>query len=76
MTTRLGCESNSEHLVVAACRLVASGSGVRSVRVLRPSRPSYDELWCYRDSARVYHVHLSVDGTGMVTVWPERGAQG
>jgi hypothetical protein len=75
VTTRLACETNSEQLVVAACRLVGTGNGVLSVRVLSPSRPTYDELWCYRESARVYHVRLSVDGTGMVTVRPERGAQ-
>ncbi len=75
VTTQFVCERNSEDLVVAACRLVGSGNEVRSVHVLNPSRPTYDELWCYQESARVCHVRLSVDGTGVVTVRPECGAQ-
>ena len=75
VTTRFACERNSEDLVVAACRLVGSGNEVRSVHVLNPSRPTYEELSCYRESARVHHVRLSVNGTGEVTVRPECGAQ-
>ena len=54
---------------------LASDNGVRSVRVLTPSRPTYDELWCYQEWARDQHVRLSVDGNGVVTVRPERDAQ-
>ena len=60
-----------EALVAAACRLVGSDTGVRSVRVLTPSRPTYDELFCYQEWAHDQHVQLSVDGEGVVTVRPE-----
>jgi hypothetical protein len=61
--------------LVAACRLVGSDTGVRSVRVLTPSRPTYDELWCYREWAHDQRVRLNVDGNGMVTVRQERDVQ-
>ena len=73
--TQFACERTSEDLVVAACRLVGSGNEVRSVHIVTPSRPTYDELWCYRESARIHHVRLSLDGTGEVTVRPEGSAQ-
>ena len=73
--TRHVREHDMEDLVAAACRLVASDSGVRSVRVLTPSRPTYEELWCYQESARDQHVCLSVDGQGVVTVRSERDAR-
>jgi hypothetical protein len=63
-------EHDREELIAAACRLVGSGNGVRGVRVLLPSRPAFDELWCYQEWARDQHVRLSVDGTGVVTVKP------
>ena len=75
MATRHEHEHDIEGLVAAACRLVASDKGVRSVRVLTPSRPTYDELRCYQEWARDQHVRLSVDGNGVVTVRPERDAQ-
>ena len=68
VATRHECEHDVEELVAAACRLVGSDIGVRSVRVLTPSRPSYDELWCYREWAHDQHVRLNVDGNGEVTV--------
>ena len=64
-------EHYREDLVAAACRLVGSDTGVRSVRVLAPSRPTYDELFCYQEWAHDQHVRLSVDGEGVVTVRPE-----
>ena len=67
-------EQDIEELIAAACRLVASDPGVRTVRVLTPSRPTYSELWCYREWASDQHVHLNVDGNGVVTVRSERGA--
>jgi hypothetical protein len=72
VATRHECEHDVEELVAAACRLVGSDIGVRSVRVLTPSRPSYDELWCYREWAHDQHVRLYVDGNGMVTVVPQK----
>ena len=75
MVTRHECEDDIEGLVAAACRLVASDNGVRSVRVLSPSRPTYDELWCYREWADDQHVRLNVDGNGMVTVRQERNVR-
>jgi len=69
--TQYECEHDIEGLVAAACRLVGSDNGVRSVRVLTPSRPTYDELWCYREWAHDQHVRLNVDGNGMVTVRQE-----
>jgi hypothetical protein len=74
VATQHACENDIEGLVAAACRLVGSGNGVRSVRVLTPDRPTYDELWCYREWARDQHVRLNVDGTGVVTVRQERDA--
>ena len=68
VATQHECEHEIEGLVAAACRLVASDDGVRSVRVLVPSRPTYEELWCYREWAHGQHVRLHVDGNGMVTV--------
>ena len=68
-------EQDIEGLVAAACRLVAADPGVRSVRVLTPSRPTYGELWCYREWASDQHVGLNVDGSGEVTVRPERDVQ-
>jgi hypothetical protein len=64
-----------EGLVVTACRLVGSDAAVRSVRVLAPSRPTYDELRCYQEWAEDHHVRLSVDGEGVVTVRSKRGAR-
>jgi hypothetical protein len=64
-------ECHRETLIAAACRLVGSDTGVRSVRVLTPSRPTYDELFCYQEWAHDQHVRLSVDGEGLVTVRPE-----
>jgi hypothetical protein len=63
-------EDRKEELVGAACRLVGSDKGVRSVHVLVPSRPTYDELFCYQEWARDQHVRLSVDGAGAITVRP------
>jgi len=63
-------EDRQEELVGAACRLVGSDTGVRSVRVLTPSRPTYDELFCYQEWAHDQHVRLSVDGEGVITVRP------
>ena len=68
-------EDHKEELVAAACRLVGSDTGVRSVRVLTPSRPTYDELFCYQEWAHDQHVRLSVDGEGVITVRPEAGAE-
>ena len=68
-------EQDIEGLVAAACRLVAADPGVRSVRVLTPSRPTYDELWCYREWAHDQQVRLSIDGDGVVTVRPNRDVQ-
>ena len=68
------CVHDMEELVAAACRLVGSDNGVRSVRVLASSRPTFDELWCYREWAHDQHVRLNVDGNGMITVRQERGA--
>ena len=67
-------EHDLEGLVAAACRLVASDAGVRSVRILTLIRPTYDELRCYQEWARDQHVRLSVDGKGVVTVRSERDA--
>jgi hypothetical protein len=64
-----------EDLVAAACRLVGSDKDVRSVRVLAPSRPTYDELSCYQEWAHEHHVRLNVDGRGVITVRPEVGAE-
>ena len=75
VATRHEFEDDLEGLVAAACRLVGSGTGVRSVRVLTPSWPTYDELWCYREWANDQHVRLHVDGNGVVTVQQERDAQ-
>jgi hypothetical protein len=69
-------DHDREELVAAACHLVASDNGVRSVRVLLPSRPAFDELRCYQEWARGQHVLLSVDGKGVVTVRSERDTQG
>ena len=74
VATQRDCEHDVEELVAAACRLVGSDNGVRSVRVLTPSRPTYEELWCYRELAHDQHVRLNVDGNGMVTVRQERDA--
>jgi hypothetical protein len=71
LATQHACEHDEhdiEELVAAACRLVGSDNGVRSVRVLALSRPTYDELWCYREWAHDQHVRLNVDGNGEVTV--------
>jgi hypothetical protein len=73
--TRHEREHDIEGLVVAACRLVASDPEVRTVRVLRPSRPTYDELWCYQEWACDQHVRLNVDGNGDVTVRHERDTE-
>ena len=75
VATQHECEHDIVGLVAAACRLVGSDNGVRSVRVLTPSRPTYDELWCYREWAHDQHVRLNVDGSGMVTVRHVRDAQ-
>jgi hypothetical protein len=64
-------ERHMEGLVAAACRLVGSDKGVRSVRVLTPSRPTFDELLCYQECAGEQHVRLSVDGEGVITVRAE-----
>jgi hypothetical protein len=64
-------EHDCEELVAAACRLVGSDKGVRSVRVLLPGRPAFAELRCYQEWARDQRVRLSVDGKGVVTVRPE-----
>jgi hypothetical protein len=72
LATQHACEHDIEELVAAACRLVGSDNGVRSVRVLALSRPTYDELWCYREWAHDQHVRLHVDGNGMVTVVPQK----
>jgi hypothetical protein len=63
-------DEDKEELVAAACRLVGSDTGVRSVRVLTPSRPTYDELFCYQEWAHDQHVRLTVDGEGVITVRP------
>ena len=68
-------ERDIEELVAATCRLIGSETGVRSVRVLTPSRPTYGELWCYREWATNQHVRLNVDGNGVITVRPERDVQ-
>ena len=73
--TRHEPERDIEGLVAAACRLVGSDRGVRSVRVVTPSRPTYDELRCYQEWAEDHHVRLSVDGEGVVTVRSKRGAR-
>ena len=70
--TRHESEHFTQSLVVAACRLIGSSKEVRSVRVLTPSRPTYDELFCYQEWARDHHVRLNVDGHCVVTVRPER----
>jgi hypothetical protein len=75
-TTRHDHESHVEVLVAAACRLAASDSGVRSVRVLTPSRPTYDELRCYQEWAHDRRVRLHVDGKGVITVRAEMGSEG
>jgi len=62
-----------ETLVAAACRLVGSGTGVRSVHVLSPDRPTYEELLCYKEWAQQQHVRMNVDGNG-ITVRPEAAA--
>jgi hypothetical protein len=64
-------DDHIEGLVAAACRLVGSDSEVRSVRVLIPSRPTYEELHCYQEWAHNHHVRLNVDGEGVITVRPE-----
>jgi hypothetical protein len=64
-------ECHRETLIAAACRLVGTEKGVRSVRVLTSSRPTYDELFCYQEWARDQHVRLSVDGQGVVTMRPD-----
>ena len=63
-------EDHKEELVAAACRLVGSDTGVRSVRVLIPSRPTYDELFCYQEWGHDQHARLTVDGEGVITVRP------
>ena len=68
-------EDRKEELVAAACRLVGSDHGVRSVRVLTPSRPTYDELFCYQEWAHDQHVRLNVDGEGVITVRPAVGSE-
>jgi len=42
VATQHDCEHDIEELVAAACRLVGSDNGVCSVRVLAPTRPTYD----------------------------------
>jgi hypothetical protein len=74
-TTRPERAHDIENLVAAACRLVGSDTGVRSVRLLTPSRPTYEELRCYQEWARDRHVRLSVDGEGVVTMRPGCDAQ-
>jgi hypothetical protein len=74
-TTEYEQDRHREDLVAAACRLVGSDTGVRSVRVLAPSRPTYDELSCYQEWAHEQHVRLSVDGEGVVTVRPEAATE-
>jgi len=69
-------ERRRETLIAAACRLVGSDEGVRSVRVLSPSRPAYDELLCYQKLAHDQHVRLSLDGNCVVTVRPEPETEG
>ena len=73
--TRHEREQFTQSLVAAACRLVASGRGVRSVRVLTPSRPTYNELVCFHEWARDHDVRLNVGGSCVVTVRPEQDAQ-
>jgi hypothetical protein len=73
--TRHACEQFTQSLVAAACRLVGSGNDVRSVRVLTPRRPTYDELVCFQERARDHHVRLTVGGNCVVTVQPECEAQ-
>ena len=68
VATQHECEHDIEGLVAAACRLVGSNSEVRSVRMLTSSRPTFDELCCYREWAIDQHVRLNMDGNGMVTV--------
>ena len=60
-----------EELIAAACRLVRSDKGVRSVDVLTLSWPTYDELSCYQEWAHDQRVRLNVDGKGVITVRPE-----
>ena len=73
--TRDEHEHFTQSLVAAACRLVGSDRDVRGVHVLTPSRPTYDELFCYQEWARDHHVRLNVDGNCAVTVRPERDVQ-
>jgi len=68
-------EDHKEGLVAAACRLVGSDPGVRSVRVLAPGRPTFDELLCYQEWAHDQHVRLSVDGEGDITVRAEAAVE-
>ena len=70
VAARHASEHDIEGLVAAACRLVGSDNEVRSVRVLTPNRPTYDELWCYREWAHDQHVRLHVDGNGGITMRP------
>jgi transcriptional regulator of aromatic amino acid metabolism len=72
--TRHERQQFTQSLVCAAFRLVGSDREVRSVHVLTPSRPTYDELVCYQEWARDHHVRLNVDGNCGMTVRPERDA--
>jgi hypothetical protein len=75
LTAQHEIERHTEDLIAAACRLVKSGTGVRSVRVVTNGRPTYDALRCYHEWARQQHVRLSVNGDGVIKVRPGAAAE-
>ena len=58
-------------IVVAACRLVGAEDRVRGVHIVTSNRPTYDELFRYRETAQTNRVRLAVSGEGLITIRPE-----
>lgn len=61
-------QGQRDELVSAACGLVESNTDVRSVRIVTGGCLAYAELCRYRKSALARHVHLSVNGRGIIAV--------
>lgn len=75
-SSRCGSAEPIHDRVVAACRLVDADAGVRTVHIVAPGRPTYDELRRFQDTARASRVLLSVNGHGLITVRPEQYQEG
>ncbi len=57
--------------IAEACRLVSADRVIRSVHIVAKGCPTSEEQQLYRDYAARYHVNLSVDSHGMISVRPQ-----